>query len=130
VVNASTRAFAGTGSSVFIVGFVVSGSGSVRCLIRAVGPTLAGLGVTGALADPSLGLYLGSTLLTSNDNWSSAANAAEISAAATSVAAFALPAGSKDAAIVTRLPAGAYTAVVNGANNTTGTALVEIYVLP
>jgi hypothetical protein len=130
VVNASTRAFAGTGTSVFIVGFVINGSGSLRCLIRAVGPTLTGLGVGDALADPSLGLYLGPTLLTFNDNWSTAANAAEISAAATAVSAFALPTGSKDAAIVTRLPAGAYTAVVNGAANSTGTALVEIYLVP
>ena len=130
VVNASTRAFAGTGNSVFIVGFVIGGTGSLRCLIRAAGPALAALGVTDALADPALGLYLGSTLLTSNDNWSSAANAAEISAAASSVSAFAFSSGSNDAAIITRLPAGAYTAVVNGAGNTTGTALVEIYVVP
>jgi hypothetical protein len=130
VVNASTRAYAGTGASVFIVGFVVDGVGAMRCLIRAVGPTLTGLGVDGALADPSLGLYLGPTLLTANDNWSSAANAAEISSAATTVGAFALAPGTKDAALVTRLPAGAYTAVVTGAADSAGTALVEIYVLP
>ena len=130
LLNASTRAYAGTGSSVLIVGFVVNGTGSLRCLIRAVGPTLAGLGVNGALADPSLGLYLGPALLTANDNWSSAANAGEIAAAASAAGAFTLPANSKDAALVANLPAGAYTAIVTGAANSSGTVLVEIYVLP
>jgi hypothetical protein len=59
VVNASTRAFAGTGNAVLIVGFVINGTGSVRCLIRAVGPALSTLGVADALADPALSLFLG-----------------------------------------------------------------------
>ena len=130
VVNASTRAFVGTGDSVLIPGFVVSGTGSLRLLIRAVGPTLANFGVTGALADPTLTLYRGTTALATNDNWGSATNAAEISATAAAVAAFALPAGSRDAALVTTLPAGSYTAIVSGVGNTTGTALVELYVVP
>ena len=36
----------------------------------------------------------------------------------------------KDAALVANLPAGAYTAIVTGAANSSGTVLVEIYVLP
>ena len=127
VVNASTRAFVGTGDAVLIPGFTISGTGSLRLLIRAVGPTLAGFGVSGVLADPTITLYRGTTALATNDNWSSATNAAEISVAATAVGAFALPAGSKDAAIVTSLPAGSYTAVVSGVGGTTGTALVELY---
>lgn len=127
VVNASTRAFVGTGDAVLIPGFVISGTGSLRLLIRAVGPTLSTFGLTGLLADPTITLYRGTTALATNDNWSSAVNAAEISAAATAVGAFALPAGSKDAAMVTSLPAGSYTAVVSGVGNTTGTALVELY---
>ena len=130
VINASTRAFVGTGDSVLIPGFVVSGTGSLRLLIRAVGPTLANFGVTGALADPTITLYRGTTALATNDNWSGAANAVEISAVATAVGAFALPAGSKDAALVTTLPAGSYTAIVSGVGGTTGTALVEVYVVP
>ena len=129
VVNASTRAFVGTGASVLIPGFVVNGAGSLRLLIRAVGPTLTGFGVGSALADPTLTLYRDTTALATNDNWSSASNASDIAAAATSVGAFALPAGSKDAAILTSLPAGAYTAVVSGVENTTGTALVELYLV-
>ena len=126
-VNASTRAYVGTGDNVLIPGFVIGGTGSLRLLIRAVGPTLTGFGVTGTLADPTITLYRGSTVLATSDNWSSAANATEIAAAATSFGAFALPVGSKDAALVTLLPAGSYSAVVSGVGNTTGTALVEVY---
>jgi hypothetical protein len=46
------------------------------------------------------------------------------------VGAFALPTGSKDAALVATLGPGSYTAVVSGVSNTTGTALVEMYVVP
>jgi hypothetical protein len=130
VINASTRAFVGTGDSVLIPGFVVSGTGSLKLLIRAVGPTLTSLGVTGVLADPTITLYHGTTALATNDNWSGATNAVEISATAAAVGAFALPAGSRDAALVTTLPAGNYTAIVSGVGNTTGTALVELYVVP
>lgn len=127
LVNASTRAFVGTGASVLIPGFTIGGSGTVRLLIRAVGPGLSGFGVTGALTDPTLTLYRDSAALATNDNWSSASNATDIAAAATSVSAFALTSGSRDAAILTTLSAGSYTAVVSGVGNTTGTALVELY---
>ncbi len=130
LVNASTRAYVGTGDSVLIPGFVIGGAGSLRLLIRAVGPTLAGFGVAGVLADPTITLYRGATALATNDNWSSATNAAEISATAAAVGAFALPSGSKDAALVVTLAPGSYSAVVSGVGNTTGTALVELYVAP
>ena len=109
---------------------MISGSGALKLLIRAVGPTLGSFGVTDALADPTITLYRGTTVLASNDNWASSANPLEISTAAGAVGAFALPSGSKDAALVATLPAGSYTAIVSGAGNTTGTALVELYVLP
>jgi len=46
------------------------------------------------------------------------------------VGAFALPAGSKDAALLLDLPAGIYTAHVAGADGGTGVALLEIYRVP
>ncbi len=125
VINASTRAFVGMGDSVLIPGFVISGTGALKLLIRAVGPTLANLGVTGVLADPTITLYRGGAALATNDNW----NAAD-AATMTAIGAFALPAGSRDAAIITTLPAGSYSAIVSGVGGTTGTALVELYVVP
>ena len=39
------------------------------------------------------------------------------------------PPNALDSALVLHLPAGAYTAIVSGANGTTGSALVEVYQL-
>ena len=131
LVNASTRAFVGTGESVLIPGFVISGTGTVRLLLRAAGPALAAFGVTGTLADPQISLFssASSAAIATNDNWSSASNAAAISAAAVTAGAFAFTAGSRDAAALVDLSAGSYTATVSGVGATTGTALVEIYVV-
>jgi hypothetical protein len=130
LVNASTRAFVGTGEQVLIPGFVIGGSGSIKLLIRAVGPTLTNFGVSSALADPQLTLYQGATALGSNDNWSNATNATNIAAAASQVGAFALTSGSRDAAMLATLNPGSYTVTVSGVGSATGTALVELYVVP
>jgi hypothetical protein len=130
LINASARAYVGTGENVLIPGFVIGGSGSLRVLIRAVGPTLANFNVAGVLADPTITLYRDKTVLATNDNWSSATNASAIASTATAVGAFTLSAGSKDAAVLMTLTPGSYTAVVSGVGATTGTALVELYVVP
>ncbi|MFZ9837116.1 MAG: YHYH protein, partial [Opitutaceae bacterium] len=129
VVNASTRAFVGTGESVLIPGFVVGGSGSLRVLLRAIGPALADFGVGDALVDPQITLYRGSTALATNDNWSSAADASVVATVAGAVGAFPLPAGGRDAALLATLAPGAYSAVVSGVGNATGTVLIELYVV-
>ena len=129
LVNASARAYVGTGGDVLIPGFVIVGEGSVRLLLRAVGPGLTAFGVTGALADPQLTLFRGSVALQENDNWSTAANAAETVSAAAGAGAFPLVGGSRDAALVVALGAGSYTVLVSGVAGGTGTALVEVYVV-
>ena len=48
-------------------------------------------------------------------------------AAFAAAGAFSIPDGTKDAALVVRLPPGGYSAVVSGANGTTGNVLVEVY---
>jgi hypothetical protein len=130
LVNASARALVGTGDNVLIPGFVITGTGTVDLLIRAVGPELVNYGVSDFLVDPQVTIYTGSTVVASNDNWTDGGHAAPIVAAASKVGAFPLTAGSKDAALVVSLPAGAYSAVVSGVGDTTGTALVELYVVP
>lgn len=132
--NLSARNFAGTGDTALIAGFVVSGNVPKRLLIRGIGPGLAAFGVTGALADPRVELFLSeggkSTLFAANDSWAEP-GAAPVRAAFSAVAAFNLPdAASKDAALVVTVPAGAYTAQVTGVGAATGEALVEIYELP
>ncbi len=122
LINLSTRAQVGTGGDILITGFNITGTGNKTVLIRATGPALTPFGVTGVLADPKLELYSGTTLLQSNDNWL-AADAATFS----SVGAFALTGGSKDAALVATLAPGGYTAQVSGIGAGTGVALVEVY---
>lgn len=124
LVNLSARTQVGTGANLLIAGFAIGGETSKTVLIRAIGPGLAPFGVTGTLADPKLELYSGSTLLAVNDNWD-ASTADTFSA----IGAFNLPAASRDAALLVTLAPGSYTAQVSGIANTTGVALVEVYVL-
>src|SRR5207249_1574752 len=93
-------------------------------LIRGVGPTLAAFGVANALADPSLKLFAADgRLLNQNDDWGSSAALVDASA---QVGAFALPANSKDAALLATLPVGAYSVQVAGAT-AAGVVVVEAY---
>lgn len=137
LVNIATRGFVGTEGNVLISGFVISAEGPKTLLIRVVGPTLGGFGVDGALANPQLAIYgraagaSADSVLASNDDWSTDATAAaRISTVGGQVGAFALPYGSRDAALVVTLPPGNYTAQASGVGATTGTALVEIYAAP
>ena len=57
IANVSARAKVGTGDGVLIAGLVVGGNTTCRLLARVVGPTLSTLGVSGALADPTVELY-------------------------------------------------------------------------
>ncbi len=128
--NGSTRADVGTGDRVLIPGFVVSGSGNLRLLIRAIGPALADFGLAGARADPTTTSFRGAAALATNDNRSASTDAADMAATARTVGAFALPGASRDAVILTASPPGAYTVDVSGVGATSGTALVELHVVP
>ena len=135
LVNLSARNLAGAGDNTLIAGFVISGNVPKRLLIRGVGPRLAaGFGVSGALVDPKLELFLAeggrSTLFAANDNWADP-TALPVRAAFVTAGAFDIPdAASKDAALLVTVPAGAYTAQLSGVANATGEALIEIYELP
>ena len=111
------------------VGFVIGGPGSRTVLIRAIGPTLgaAPFNVSGVLADPQLRLFAGAGAINENNDWG---GTMPLTAAFTQVGAFVLPAGSRDAALLTSLPPGNYSVQVSGAGGATGIALVEIYEVP
>ncbi len=112
-----------------IAGFVINGTAPQRVLIRGIGPALTAFNVPGALANPTLTLFRGATVLKTNDDWFRDADAALIRDAAAKSGAFALGASSLDASLLLYLEPGAYTAQVSasGATNGTGIALVEIY---
>ena len=127
LINVATRAYVGIGDQVLIGGFVIQGASPKKMLVRAAGPALAGFGVSGALADPVLRLYSGATQIAANDNWGTQADPGAVATAAAQSGAFPFAAGSADAALLVTLPAGAYTAVIEGSGGATGTALVEAY---
>lgn len=132
LINVSSRAQVGSGDSVLIAGFVVGGTSPRTVLIRAVGPTLTGFGVSGALTDPQVDLVQtannANVIVASNDDWG---GIAQISAAAASVGAFPLAgATSKDAAVLVTLRPGVYTARASGVGGTSGNVLIEVYEIP
>jgi hypothetical protein len=118
--NISTRAFVNTGQGQLIGGFIIRG-GPKMVFIRALGPSLGAAGVNPALADPEIKLFQNNTLLRQNNDWQSAANASDM------IATTIPPTNAKEAAILIRLEPGNYTTVVDGADNGTGIALVEVY---
>jgi hypothetical protein len=124
----STLGFTGTGDNVLTPGFIITGDGPKQLLIRAVGPTLgaAPYNVPDVLADPQFVVIpLGKNIaVASNDNWG---GTAELQAAFAQTNDFALPVGSKDAAVVVRLPPGGYTVQATGVGDTAGNVLVEVY---
>jgi hypothetical protein len=126
VINVSTLGFVGTNENVLTPGFVIRGAAPKRLLIRAIGPGLAPLGVTGLLTDPQFSVFASSSTvaLASSNDWG---GTVELKAAFTAAGAFSIPDTSRDAAVVVTLPAGAYTVVASGVGNTTGTAIVEVY---
>lgn len=130
LVNVSARTQVGTGDDILIAGFVIQGNAPKTVLIRGIGPALVPLGVAGALSDPQLSLYAGTSLISSNDDWSDSTNASSIATAASRVGAFPLTSGSLDAALLVTVPPGSYTAQLSGFMDSTGVAIVEIYEVP
>ena len=127
-VNISARGSAGTGTNSLAIGFVITGTTSKTLLIRGIGPSLANYGVTGVLASPQLTVFdSGGNVLASNSGWG---GTAALAAAFNSVYAFPLATSSADAALLTTLPPGVYSAQVTGAGAATGFALIEMYELP
>ena len=128
--NISTRSFVQTGDNVMIGGFIVQGAQPKRVILRAIGPELTQYGVPDALVNPTLELYdANGTLIASNDNWRTTIIGGIITSDQRSDirnSGYA-PGDGRESAMIADLPAGNYTAIVRGANNTTGVALVEVY---
>lgn len=128
-IDLSARGMAGTGASELTVGFVITGPSSETVLVRAIGPTLAtAFSVAGAMTNPNVTVFNSSQAIVGFDSgWG---GTAALQAAFTAAGAFALPPTSADSALLVTLPPGAYTAQANGANGSTGIALLEVYAVP
>lgn len=120
LVNVSTRAHVSSGDQVMIGGFIITGTKPKEVLLRGLGPSLTQAGVSGVLADPILEIYnQAGALIARNDNW--------FTLAPDLVARGFAPSNAQESVVVATLAAGSYTAVLSGANATSGTALLELY---
>lgn len=126
--NFSIRGQTAPGAAVLTAGFVITGNGPMRLLVRGLGPALGAFGVGGTIADPRLTVYATgwSSPLISNDGGTSDAT---IAALARTAGAFPISAGGRDAATVLVLEPGSYTAQLSSATGASGTAMIEIYAI-
>lgn len=122
--NLSTRAIGGTDDKALIAGFVAEGTGEIRLLLRAIGPSLTSFGILNAMRDPTLSVYRANQLLGINRGWASSPNMLEIAATGDAVWAFPLQTSRADSAMLHSFDEGVYTATVEGSG---GVALVELY---
>jgi serine protease AprX len=119
--NVSSRLVVQTGDNALFGGFIVTGTQDKTVVVRALGPSL---NLPNKLADPVLELRdAAGGVVQINDNWATSPNRQAIDD--TGLA----PTNDLESAIIATLPANghAYTAIVRGVNDTTGTGVVEIY---
>jgi glucose/arabinose dehydrogenase len=144
LVNISTRSPVQTGDNVVIGGFIIEGNGPKTVLVRGRGPSMSGAPflVPGALANPSLRLFSGQTVIAENDNWQDApscvgftcGSSAQINATGLDPChpnpgqSSAPPGCTFESAILITLNPGAYTVHLAGIGGT-GIGLVEIFQL-
>src|SRR5205814_1597396 len=123
LLNISGRVLAQGGDKVGIGGFIISGASSKSVIVRAIGPSMTsgGAPVPGRLIDPMLELRASDGhLIASNDSWRSTQEQQILQSGLA-------PSDNREAAIIASLPAGQYTAIISGANNSSGIGLVEVY---
>ena len=121
LINISARAIPGTGEQSLIVGFVVQ-NGNCPVLLRAVGPGLAAYTTALTVQDPVLEVLDGKSVIGQNDNWG---GTDRLSSTFNQLGAFAIPAASRDAALLADFAPRGYTVLLTGAN--AGLAMAEIY---
>ena len=120
--NISSRGLVLTGDNVMIAGFILGGDRAKQFILRALGPSLRDAGIGDALSNPQMQLINGNgATVSSNDDWQQGSNAAAIQSRG-----FA-PSSPAESAILATINPGAYTAIVRGAPQDTGIALVEVF---
>jgi len=129
LVNIATRGLVQPGDKLMTAGFIIQ-NGPVKAVIRAIGPSLAAFGITNALPDTTLQLRdPNGNLVLENDNWkvrSSDGSSQQAEMEATQLQ----PTNDLEAAFVTTLQPGQYTAQVRGKPESTGIGVVQVYFLP
>jgi hypothetical protein len=119
-INVSTRLRVETGDNIGIGGFIITGNQSKQVLMRGIGPSLAQYGVANVLGDPIIELHDSTHAIATNDNWKDTQRSA-IQASGLA------PQNDLESAILMTLSPGSYTVFVQGTNQSSGVALVEVY---
>jgi hypothetical protein len=124
--NISVRGYVGTGADVLIGGFVITGDKPKKVLVRALGPSLANFGVTGALENPFV--YVVNTAtgqqVAVNTSWETPISTESVDSIKNDP--IFKPGDPKDAAMILTLDPGQYTATVADEGGKTGVALIEV----
>lgn len=138
LINIATRGKVETGDGVMIGGFIISGSSPKTVLIRARGPSLAAFGVPGPLANPTIQLYSGQTVIAQNNDWQTTdplcgspavacGTATDIQNTGLDPCSVTATGCTLDSAIYVTLPPGGYTAILSGVSGGTGIGIVEVF---
>ena len=120
--NIATRGLIQPGDRLMIAGFIIQ-NGPVRAVIRAVGPSLVAFGVANALPDTTLQLRdQNGAIVLENDDWRTTQEQELMTTGLQ-------PTDNLEAALVTTMQPGSYTAQVRGKNNASGVGVVQVYFL-
>jgi hypothetical protein len=129
LVNFATRGLIQPADKLMIAGFIIQ-NGPIKTVIRAIGPSLTAFGINNALPDTTLQLRdVNGNLILENDNWkvrSSDGSSQQAEMEATQLQ----PTNDLEAAFVTTIQPGQYTAQVRGKPESTGIGVVQVYFLP
>ena len=106
-----------------IAGFIAPGPQLKSVVIRGLGPGLRGLGITNALADPTIEIHNSQgQLMQSNAGWQTDPTSQLY------VQIFGLvPSNTSDSALYEQLGPGSYTVILRSASGATGVGLIEVY---
>jgi hypothetical protein len=121
--NIATRGLIQSGDKLMIAGFIVL-NGPAKVVIRATGPSLLAFGIDNALSDTTLQLRdQNGSVVMENDDWKTNQQF-ELQDAGLQ------PSSDLEAALITTIQPGQYTAQVRGKGDTAGIGVVEVYFLP
>jgi uncharacterized repeat protein (TIGR01451 family) len=122
--NVATRGLIQPGDKLMIGGFIIQ-NGPVKTVIRAIGPSLTAFGITNALPDTTLQLRnQNGVIVRENDDWKTEpAQKQELENVGLQ------PSHNLEAALITNLQPGQYTAQVRGKGQASGIGVVQVYFL-
>jgi uncharacterized delta-60 repeat protein len=122
--NIATRGLIQAGDKLMIAGFIVQNA-PVKAVVRAIGPSLLAFGISNALPDTTLELHdENGAIILENDDWKTDPQQAQ------ELQAIGLqPSHDLEAALITTIQPGQYTAQVRGKDNASGIGVVQVYFL-